>query len=418
MSTMKTINTIRKALSPVLLLSYFLTAPFANALEYQADETRYPVIFAHGFGGFDSIGGYHYFGEDYWGTFIGDSCQFLELNGCNDWLRSGQQTNNKAVAFAVTPLQNSEVRGEELFNHVLNFMASTGHTHVSLVGHSQGGIDIRKVAYRLNEHFGERRVKALISISSPNRGISYAKRALDLYTRNEDNIFCKLLPPLDNGNDPCWSAGLALADTLSDFMNGHGQGTNDAIAGVLSITYKDYEPNDGITTGIKDFNQRYNVSSSVAEYYASIVTAQDNGNRHPLYSALELALNYNADGDGYCLDDCNNNGTAGTGDGIIYDGDDDGVIDLSSQQMGYRLQYHPDDCAGLFCVLGDPLDTFTEVSSTGYVSDLDAPNATQMTSKAGVLDSDHSDMLSLGPDDIDEEEFYAALIDFIHSKGF
>ncbi|BFM17121.1 hypothetical protein R50073_33040 [Maricurvus nonylphenolicus] len=214
------------------------------------------------------------------------------------------------------------------------------------------------------------------------------------------------------------SAGLALADTLFDFVNGHSQGTNDAIAAGLGGIYKDYDPNDGVTTGLKDFNQRYNVSNSVAKYYASIVTAQDNSKRHPIYSAIELALSYNADGDGYCQDDCNNNGTAGTGDGIIYDSDDDGAVDLSSQQMGYRLQYNPDDCAGLFCLFGDPLDTFTEVGSTGYVADLNAANATQMTSKAGVLDSDHTDMLSLGPDDIDEEEFYAALIDFIHSKGF
>ncbi|BFM17120.1 hypothetical protein R50073_33030 [Maricurvus nonylphenolicus] len=104
-------------------MPYLFSSHTANALEYQADETRYPVIFAHGFSGFDSIGGYHYFGEDYWGTFIGDSCQFLELNGCNDWLSSGQQTNNKAAAFAVTSLQSSEVRGEELFNHILSFMA-------------------------------------------------------------------------------------------------------------------------------------------------------------------------------------------------------------------------------------------------------------------------------------------------------
>lgn len=62
----------------------------AFAYKYKADETKYPVIFAHGMAGWDDLGiGYSYFGEDWSGTFVGDSCSFMELNGCNEWIKSG-----------------------------------------------------------------------------------------------------------------------------------------------------------------------------------------------------------------------------------------------------------------------------------------------------------------------------------------
>jgi len=41
-----------------------------------------------------------------------------------------------------------------------------------------------------------------------------------------------------------------------------------------------------------------------------------------------------------------------------------------------------------------------------------------MTSHEAVLDQDHLDVVSLGPDDLDEEEFYAAIFDFIHGQGY
>ena len=86
------------------ITSLSLASTNANAYEYTADETTYPVIFAHGMAGWDSIAGYHYFGEDLWGTFVGDACSFMELNGCNDWIALGQQSNDKAEAFQVTSL--------------------------------------------------------------------------------------------------------------------------------------------------------------------------------------------------------------------------------------------------------------------------------------------------------------------------
>ena len=417
--------TLKKlALSLAFASTTVLASTTANAYEYTADETQYPVVFAHGMAGWDSIAGYHYFGEDGWGTFIGDACSFMELNGCNDWIALGQQSHDKAEAFQVTSLHNSEVRGEELFNHLQSFMATTGYTKVNLVGHSQGGFDIRKAAHRLKDTAlngvaaGTEKVGAMISISAPHRGSPYAKKIFDQLTRDENNVFCGSLPTLPDGSDPCFAAIIEIADVMYNFVTGGSTSGNDVIAGGLQLIYEDYDANDGVTTGSKAFNENYS-SEGVAGYVASIITGQDNGNLSPILAAAGLFLNnFNADADGYCVDDCNDSGAAGQGDGSTYDMDDDGLVGINSQQMGYRLQYNPNDCAGFLCWYGNPLDTFTQVSSTGYVADINYPSATQMTSHDGKLAMDHLDVISLGPDSLDEEEFYAAMFDFIESKGF
>ena len=399
---------------------------FSNSVlagTYEADETSYPVIFAHGMAGFDSIAGYHYFGEDGWGTFIGDACSFMELNGCNDWIAWGQQARDKAEAFQVTSLNSSEVRGEELYNHVRNFMATTGYNKVSLVGHSQGGFDIRKAAHRLKDNTvngvaaGTVKVGAMISISSPHRGSPYAQKIMDKYSRNNNDEFCGILPPLADGSDPCGEAIVQIGDILFDFATGSTTAGNDIIQAGLQLIYDDYEPNDGIATGAKVFNQNYG-SEGVAGYVGSIVTGQDDGNLSPILGIVGAAINFNADGDGYCVDDCNNSGAAGQGDGNTYDMDDDGLVGINSQQMGHRIQYNPDDCRGFLCVLGNPLDTFSQVGATGYVADINNPNSTQMTSHTGKLSQDHLDVISLGPDTLDEEEFYAAMFQFIKDRGY
>lgn len=379
-----------------------------------AKVTRYPVVFAHGMAGWDSMAGFSYFGNDM-GAFVGDSCQFLEINGCNDWI-SGSQTP-KTEAFQVSSMQSSEVRGNQLYDHVRGFMATTGASMVNLVGHSQGGFDIRKVAHRLKAYYGTPRVAAMISISSPHRGTPYAKKIMDLYARNQSNIFCGALPANPDGSDPCLSAIASIGDVLFDFVNGANASGNDVIAGGLQLIYDDYDANDGKITGAKAFNANYNVSG-VASYVGSVITGQDNGDVMPLVAAIGAVINFNADGDGYCVNDCDNDGAAGAGDGVIRDHDDDGLVPTNSQQMGVRLAYNEDDftCAWYGC--WDPLDKFTEVGSTGYVSDINNPSSVQMTSHDGQVYQDHLDVVSLGPDTFDEEEFYAGLMNYIAVKGY
>jgi len=357
----------------VIALSYVQVSQARDA-----DKTRYPIVFAHGMAGFDDILGYDYWGDDY-GVFVLDPCdKFLEIN-CNGDIHD----NQKSYVSSVTPFESSEVRGTQLANNIESYMASTGATHINLIGHSQGGIDMRKAAKLLYQRKGYRVVKSMISLSSPHRGSPVAKFILDNY-RN------------------------SIVETLANFYGSVVYGAqNDAIAGAKQLVYDDYEA-DGITTGMKAFNNKYPASTAYAENITSLMTAQRGSSVNP---ALWLVSNfiYDIDGDGYCNNDCDGDGAAGQGDGYAGDRDDDGLVGINSQQMGYRLEY----------VEQWGLDRVYRRTDRGYVGNLNSlsdPN--QMTSLRYVINQDHLDVVGVGPDTFDEMEFYAAITDYIADSGY
>jgi pimeloyl-ACP methyl ester carboxylesterase len=341
-----------------------------------AARTTYPVVFAHGMAGFDDILGYDYWGDDY-GTFVGDPCDELFEVYCNGDIDSGQ----KAYVAQVQPFQTSEVRGLDLANDVEGFMATAGATRVNLVGHSQGGIDIRKAARVLYERRGRTVVSQMVSISSPHRGSPVAKYILDLG------------PGVTSVID-------ALASYFGDIIY---QAGNDGVAGAKQLVYNDYSASDGVTTGMRAFNTANPVDARYASRYASLITAQDGSSVNPALYLLSNLL-FNIDGNGYCVDDCDNDGAAGKGDGSRSGNDDDGLVGINSQQMGYRLRYTETSFA---------LDSVTTDTNLGYVSNLNAPTSAQMTSSADVINQDHIDVIGVGPDTFDEMEFYAAIFNYI-----
>jgi triacylglycerol lipase len=341
-----------------------------------ADRTTYPVVFAHGMGGFNDILGYDYWGDDY-GTFVGDPCNELFESSCNDLIDSGQ----KAYVAQVQAFQTSEVRGLDLANDVEGFMATAGTSYVNLIGHSQGGIDIRKAARVLFERRGYTVVKVLISVSSPHRGSPVAKYILDL-------------------GPGVTSVINALASYYGDIIYQSG---NDGFAGAKQLVYNDYSATDGKVTGMRAYNQAYSADSRYAARYGSIITAQDGLSVNPaLYLLSEFF--FDIDGDGSCTDDCDNDGAGGRGNGNASGVDDDGLVGINSQQMGYRLRY--DQVSFVFDQVYTDFDR-------GYVTNLNAPTSTQMTSSANIVVQDHMDVVGVGPDTFDEKEFYAALIDYI-----
>lgn len=63
----------------------------ASAIARDANKTVYPIVFAHGMGGFDDILGYDYWGDD-WGVFVLDPCDgFLETT-CNPDINTSQKS--------------------------------------------------------------------------------------------------------------------------------------------------------------------------------------------------------------------------------------------------------------------------------------------------------------------------------------
>nr|WP_243393392.1 acetyltransferase [Leptospira perolatii] len=367
---------MKKVCGALLLVLFFGT----GVLYGSVPKTKYPVVFAHGLSGFDNLLGFFYFGDDY-GVFVGDPCdEFLEVS-CNGNIDSKQQ----ALAASVTPFQSSEARGTQLANQVENYMATTGAYKVNLIGHSQGGIDARKAAKVLYQRKGRQVVHVLISVSSPHRGSPTAKYILDLG------------PGVTSVVD-------ALAKLFGDSIYGSG---NDGYAAAKQLVYNDYSSADGVTTGMKVFNQNYPVSSTYAYRYGSLITAQSGLDVNPALYLLKEGF-FNIDGNGYCVDDCDSDGAAGKGDGNKGGDDDDGLVGINSQQMGYRLEY-------VSCLLCQ--DYLNTNSTIGYVGDINYPNSTQMTSTANVINQDHIDVVGIGPDTFDEKEFYAALLDYIAYYG-
>jgi triacylglycerol esterase/lipase EstA (alpha/beta hydrolase family) len=361
-----------------LLLALLTVGALGLATPAQAGAARttYPVVFAHGMAGFNNILGYDYWGDDY-GTFVGDPCDELFEVYCNEDIDSGQ----KAYVAQVQAFQTSEVRGLDLANDVEGFMATAGASYVNLVGHSQGGIDIRKAARVLRERKGYTAVKVAISVSSPHRGSPVAKYIL-------------------NRGPGVTSVIDALARYYGNIIYQPG---NDGTAGAKQLVYDDYDPNDGKTTGMKAFNTAYPVSASYATRYASLITAQYGVNVNPALYLLKEFF-FDIDGDGSCADDCDADGAGGRGDGVRNENDDDGLVGINSQQMGHRLSYTE------YAVGFDYVGTD---AAPGYAGSLNAPTATQMTSMSSVIIQDHLDVVGVGPDTFDEPEFYAAIIDYI-----
>jgi pimeloyl-ACP methyl ester carboxylesterase len=362
-----------RLLLAVLLLGALGSPPASHAA---AAKSAHPVVFAHGMGGFNNILGFDYWGDDY-GLFVGDPCNgFLEFT-CNPYIDDRQRT----FIAQVQAFESSEVRGLDLADDIEGYLATTGVGTVNIIGHSQGAIDARKAARVLYERRGYTAIKVLTSVSGPHRGSPVARYILEQG------------PGVTNVLD-------TLATYYGDTVYQEG---NDGYAGTMQLIYDDFDPEDGKVTGMKAFNLAYPVDARYAARYLSVITAQDGLSVNPALFLLNRFL-FDIDGNGYCSSDCGMDGIAGMGDGVTNEADDDGVVGINSQQVGYRLNYR------------EKLIGRGEISTDfdlGFVGSVNEPTFEQATSSAPVLHQDHLDVIGVGPDTFDELGFYAALIDSI-----
>jgi triacylglycerol lipase len=151
-------------------------------------KTKYPIVLAHGLGGFDELFGVY----DYW-------------YGIPSSLADGGAT---VFVTQVSPLNSPQARGEQLIDQIETITAITGKPKVNLIGHSQGGIDIRYVrAVRPDL------VASVTTVGSPHQGAdladfladnveggSFAEIVLDLLGGALGTIL-NLLSGADNPND-------------------------------------------------------------------------------------------------------------------------------------------------------------------------------------------------------------------------
>ena len=320
-----------------------------------ADRTRYPVVFAHGLSGFDNILGYDYWGNDY-GNYVFDACdKFLETV-CNGHIDKYQ----RSFVATVQPFHNSEHRGVQLADDIEGYMASSGASMVNIIGHSQGGIDMRKAATELRVRRGSRSVFMAISVSSPHRGTPLADAILE---------------------DFQGTVVEGLANIFGNIIYGSG---NSAMQATLQLMQGDGDPNDGVATGMTAYNNAHPLSSSDAVHFCSFMTTQSGSSVNPALIVLSWL--------GYSIP-----------------GPDDGLVPDWSQQMGWRLHYDED-----FWSLDD---IYVDPANVGYLSNMNNPSSAQSNVNSYDINQDHADVIGVGPDTFDEEEFYAAIAHFIAING-
>jgi triacylglycerol lipase len=171
-------------------------------------KTKYPIVLAHGMFGFDELFGV----VDYWWGIEGA----LEDGGANVFVTQ------------VTPLTSPQARGELLIDQIETIVAITGKAKVNLIGHSQGGLDVRYVAAVRPDL-----VASVTTVGSPHKGADLA----DLLVANFVN----------GGWTQAVLSGLGNSlGTLIGLLSGNDD-PNDIIASLSSLT----------AAGTAQFNAQY-----------------------------------------------------------------------------------------------------------------------------------------------------------------
>ncbi|GAA6150787.1 triacylglycerol lipase [Pseudoteredinibacter isoporae] len=160
-------------------------------------KTDNPIVLVHGLLGFDDI-----LGVDYW------------FGIENDLSRNG------AVVYApnLSSVNSSTVRGEQLINYLDELKASYGHQKFNLIGHSQGGYDVRYAASVRPDL-----VASVTAIGSPTTGSGLAQFLLDSFGDN------RLLSTLIYG-------GVNIFGSLIEAASGDSD-SQDSVAAAYGFSY-------------------------------------------------------------------------------------------------------------------------------------------------------------------------------------
>ena len=242
-------------------------------------KTKYPIVLAHGMGGFTKMFGL----VDY-------------FYGIPETLMSGgsQVYTTKSSSF-----NNSEIRGEQLLQKVKTISAISGSPKVNLLGHSQGGIDVRYVAGVAPKY-----VASVTAISSPEQGSKTADAVMQ--TLSEDSLVTKAVSvflqlfggvtdigsgtsPTELNEQEAWNTAVALSTDGAAQFNAKfpaamptsycGQPTNTEVNG---IKYYSFSGVGQITNGIDP-----------SDYLLALTgTTFDNDPNDGLVSACSSRLGY------------------------------------------------------------------------------------------------------------------------------
>lgn len=112
-------------------------------------STRYPIVLVHGMSGFSSLlGVMEYF------------------YGIPEAMRSAGAT---VYVTEASPFDSPEARGEQVLAQIESIVARTGCGKVNLIGHSQGGLDVRYVAAARPDL-----IASVTTVGTPHKGAALA----------------------------------------------------------------------------------------------------------------------------------------------------------------------------------------------------------------------------------------------------
>lgn len=138
-----------RVVSMVVGLALLVAPGSARAWPWDYTKTKYPIVLAHGLGGFDELFGV----LDYW-------------YGIPFALTAG---GGQVFVTTVSQLNSTQARGEQLLAQVQQIVAITGKPKVNLIGHSHGGLDVRYVAAVRPDL-----IASVTSVGTPHKGADLA----------------------------------------------------------------------------------------------------------------------------------------------------------------------------------------------------------------------------------------------------
>ncbi|HZR81066.1 MAG TPA: triacylglycerol lipase [Candidatus Binatia bacterium] len=239
-------------------------------------KTKYPIVLAHGAAGFDQLFGVY----EYW-------------YGIPSALRDG---GAKVYVTQVSPLNSPQVRGEQLIDQIETIVAITGKPKVNLIGHSQGGLDVRYVAAVRPDL-----VASVTTVGSPHLGADLA----DFLVNNiQDGSFTSVV--LD-------FFGNSLG-TILNLLSG-ANNPNDARAALVGLS----------AAGMAQFNAQY--PSGVPTTYCGSGAAVTNGIRNYSWTGTGVLTN--------ALDV--SDGSLGVAS-LFYDEANDGLVERCSAHFGQVIR--------------------------------------------------------------------------------
>jgi triacylglycerol lipase len=178
----------------------------------------YPIVLAHGFFGFEEFAGVDF------ATYFYGVKEYLAAHG-----------ETQVTTPAVDPFNDSTYRGEQLLAHVQQVLEQTGYAKVNIIGHSQGGLDARVVAFERPDL-----VASVTTVATPHWGTPVA------------DVILKLIPDPNAQKFVDWLVKIVGAPLYDQV------GKQTALSKPLMLFSK---------SGIADFNAKYTDRPGV-EYFS------------------------------------------------------------------------------------------------------------------------------------------------------